>query len=167
MRRFVLLLAAALFCLNSGCTSKPAEQPRKLKAAIVPHDVIAARLAEDMIASLGDERPEKIFLVGPNHAAVGPKIISTHGGAAMLNGLAAANDELIQKEHSIGNVLPFLERHLPGVEVIPVIFHKAASLDAVKKVMGLMFAESGAVVVASIDFSHGLPPLFMKTARFS
>jgi len=153
---FVMALCVCLLCVCLFCACSPVGKPRTVKAVIVPHDVIAFALAEDVIRFLADDKPQKIFLCGPNHTANGPKIASTRDGAK-LHSLIGANDELIKTEHSVGNLLPIIERHLPDTKVVPVIIQKGASFDAAKKVMDVMFSEPETIIVASIDFSHGLP----------
>ena len=155
MKRLILLFFVTFLCLSSLCGCSQIEPPHKVKAVIVPHDVVALKLAEDVISSLVDSNPKTIVLVGPNHTAKGPKITSTHDGSKLSN-LIGANDELIKNEHSIGNLMPLIERHLPNAKVVPVVFQKGASFAAAKKVMDVVFSEPDAIIIASIDFSHGL-----------
>ncbi|HNX14734.1 MAG TPA: AmmeMemoRadiSam system protein B [Oscillospiraceae bacterium] len=155
MKKYGLLFFVIIFCFNLFFAYSTAPEPRKIKALIVPHDVVAIKLAEDGINSIVADNPKTIILVGPNHTANGPKIASTCDGSTLYNQIGV-NDELIKNEHSITNLIPIIEQYLPNSNIIPIIFQKGASYNIAKKVMETAFSEPDVIIVASIDFSHGL-----------
>jgi AmmeMemoRadiSam system protein B len=150
----------------------PAALPPNVRALIVPHHSIALRLAAQAIAGLAQRPPQTVLLLGPNHPAEGPKIAATcaafatyHGvvrpweeplRALERQGLLGIADSLFEREHSIGAVVPLISQYWGKARVAPVIFHKTASFRSAKKIIQTALANPNAVVVASIDFSHGL-----------
>ena len=158
MKKIIILLLI-LLC---GCGVD--EQPRTTKAVIVPHHDIALGMAEEVISPLADINPKTIILVGPNHTANGPKITSTSDGAK-ISRLIGANDVLIENEHSVGNLMPLVKKYFPDANVIPIIFQKGVPFDNAKKVMEAAFFQPDVIVIASIDFSHGLSSQEEKMRR--
>jgi len=154
----------------------PASLPQGVKALIVPHHTVAARLAARLIGGLAEQAPKTIILLGPNHPADGPKIATTYAAFTTYHGtlrpradlvralesrrLAGISDALFEKEHSIGALAPLISRYLPDAGIVPMIFQRGVSLQNARKAIGTVYSidDEDAVIIASIDFSHGLSP---------
>lgn len=146
----------------------------KIVAGVTPHHLVAGKLIADFFSTLAAQNPPTLILVGPNHSNRGGKAITglyawqTPEGLAptdqaivreLVNaGLAVLDEETLAQEHSIGTLVPFAYHYLPESKIVPLVLHHDVSLQEVDNLLqGLQpFLEKGAVLVASVDFSHYL-----------
>ena len=146
-----------------------------VKALVVPHHTVAAKLAAELLKGLAEHPPETVILLGPNHTNAGPKIASTYASFASYNGvvyldetlvqklererLAGISDALFEEEHSIGALIPLIARYLPDAKIVPLIFHKGTPLRQARAAIDAVYdpSENSTVIIASIDFSHTRP----------
>lgn len=158
----------------SQSSKKPDFQGAVLGGA-VPHHLVAGRLIKDFMEVLSKQEPELIILVGPNHYNLGGKIITglyawqtpegpVRADEQLVNmlldeNIAVRDEEVLAKEHSIGNLMPFIRHFSPQARVVPLIFHHDVSLAEVDSLLDLLVSfldERQGVIVASVDFSHYL-----------
>jgi len=151
------------------------EGPGKpVRALVVPHHAAAAALAAEAISRAAADPPASVIVLAPNHYNEGPAAASTkldflsHGTRVsadmaaidrLLNqGLIKLNDELFIREHSVGMLVPLISWYLPEAEIIPVIFHHGYDEYKIIEIIEALKPETdaGAVILASIDFSHHL-----------
>ena len=172
--QFSRVINTAKFAPISDLDAPPADLPDNVRAVIVPHGGEALPMAAAVFAALADKPPSTVILIAPNHEAMGPKIATTYAAFANYDGLvlpeesilralegrglAQAADALFEDEHSVGILMPLLARYLPGVKAVPLIFRKGVSFSAAKQAIdtAVALAGPGSLLVASIDFSHGL-----------
>jgi len=151
-----------------------ASLPANVRAVIVPHGGEALPMAAAVFAALAERPPETVILIAPNHTSLGPKIATTYAAFSNYHGLvlpqeniiqalegrglAGVDDALFEDEHSVGILMPLLARYFPGVKAVPLIFQKGVSFNAAKQAIDTACALAGpnVLLVASIDFSHGL-----------
>jgi len=147
---------------------------RGIKALVTPHHAAAAALAAESISRLAENPPPVVIILGPNHYNTGDGATGTtrdfvyHGKRIAVeteavsrlagSGLIGLNDAPFEREHSVGMLLPIIEWYLPETKIIPIIFHHRYD---VQKILDIIEAleletEAGAVIIASIDFSHYL-----------
>jgi len=154
----------------------PVTLPAGVRAVIVPHHDTALKLAANLLAGLEGQPYETVILLGPNHSANGPRIataraaFSTWDGllppcadiinALSAQGIAGVADKLFEEEHSVGSVVPLITRYLPGARIVPLIIRKGTPFaDALRALETARdFAGPDTLVVASVDFAHGVPP---------
>jgi AmmeMemoRadiSam system protein B len=164
-----------LYQENEGLIHRAAS-PDSIRAMVVPHHSLAAAYTAEAISLLAEngQEPKAIILLGPNHDNQGPIAATTALSwqtpfgliesepqiieKLLDQGLVQQEDALFYKEHSMGTVLPWLAKYLPGVPVVPLIFHFDKAREKVGPIMQALepWLDRGAVVIASIDFSHGL-----------
>lgn len=146
----------------------------RVVSGVVPHHLLAGRLIGDFFAALSQQKPKRIILIGPNHYNRGVPIITgrwswdTPCGRVeadqkavdllMSAGIAVCDDAVLSREHSVGNLMPFVKYYLPEARVVPVVMHRNVGE---KEVQGLLATlkpvlDRRTVVVASVDFSHYL-----------
>jgi len=157
------------------------------RAAVVPHHLVGGHLTAGLFAALARRPPEVVVIVGPDHFGAGPPVgtsraaWSTAGGkveadatlvSALLDrGAAEEAWDALDREHSVGVLIPFVKRYLPEARIVPltvrgdVSFEKAARLG--RLLAELAAARSGPAIrdgapggvflIASVDFSHYLP----------
>jgi len=160
---------------NSGLFSA-ASKPEQIKALVVPHHSLAADYTREAMSLLaeGEKLPTAVILLGPNHKNLGPSSAVTTlswqtpfgrvdcekeiARFLISRGLTEEADELFVQEHSIGAIQPWLARYLPGVPVVPLIFHRSGTQEKIADILVVLqpWLDQGAVLIASIDFSHGL-----------
>lgn len=147
----------------------------RIIAGIVTHHLTAGHLTARLMEMLAQQNPAVIVLVGPNHYNSGAKIITgaydwqTPAGRVETDkevvanlsggGLVAIDDAVLEKEHSIGAVAPFIKYYLPETKLVPLILHPDVSLEEVDAVLQLLesaLAGRDYVVLGSVDFSHYL-----------
>ncbi|MDR2686148.1 MAG: AmmeMemoRadiSam system protein B [Oscillospiraceae bacterium] len=177
------VIRTAQFAPTGDLDAPAADLPANVRAVIVPHGGEALPMAAAVFAALAERPPDTVVFIAPNHTSLGPKIATTraafsnyHGlvlpredivQALEGRGLAGIGDALFEDEHSVGILMPLLARHLPGVRAVPLIFQKGVSFNAAKQAVdtACALAGPGALLVASIDFSHGLSSHTVRTVK--
>jgi len=159
-----------------GSEERPAEGDRLAVAgAVVPHHQLAGSLTGEIFAILREKKPATVILVGPNHLNKGAAVTTSaldwqtpFGTVAaereiiarlQKDDLAVKDDQLCGQENSLGSIMPYIKYYLPKAKVVPLILNGNLTL-AESKALGANLAElggDGAVVIASVDFSHYLP----------
>lgn len=162
----------------------PGEMPkelgdtRSLAGIVVPHAgymYSGPVAAYAYLALAHDGLPETFVIIGPNHTgygmplAVGTEDFETPLGIAridkdlareMVKGMLVEDMEAHRYEHSIEVQLPFLLHLKEEIKFVPISMgmqdYEAAR--TVGAVVAESIEERDAVVVASTDFSHYVPP---------
>jgi hypothetical protein len=118
-----------------------------------------------------------VVLVGPSHrAAFDGVAVHAHGGWETPLGRAAIDEEIAQAlldadrvvfddpgvhrdEHSLEMQMPFLQRLLPGLRIVPVLMGSQSrdDVEALGAALGKALAGRRALLVASSDLSHYQP----------
>lgn len=145
-----------------------------LAGGLVPHHDLAAELLSGFFMQLEAEPPDVIFLVGPNHDAAGAPVVTgrrawqTDFGlveadreavdALVAAGLAAVDEAVLEREHSMGTLMPYIKYHAPGARVVPLVLHRNLTLPELQRLADGLGAQlgPGRILVASVDFSHYL-----------
>lgn len=158
----------------SGAGPVTASAAGRLAGGLVPHHDLAAELLSGFFLLLEEDPPEVIFLVGPNHEAAGPPVITgrrpwqTDFGLVEVDpgavdalvglGLAAVEEDVLAREHAMGTLMPYIKFHAPEARVVPLILHRGLSRADLERLAGALAAElgPGRILVASVDFSHYL-----------
>jgi len=147
-----------------------------IKGGIIPHHLLASDMIADFYNYISDENIKTIIILGPNHNEKGdfvalssefawqtpPGIVEPD--AEIINdlknhNLMQINEEVLENEHSVASHIPFIKQFLPKAKVVPIIL--SAKMNQEKaKILSEKLAEyvksGGAVVIASVDFSHYL-----------
>jgi AmmeMemoRadiSam system protein B len=147
------------------------------RALIVPHAAYdySGPIAAAGYARLagGRDRIRRVVLVGPSHRAFvhglalpDAEYLSTPLGLLPVDPAAVQRLELLRqvqvasrahlREHSIEVQLPFLQRLLPGIRVVPLAVGDATAAE-VAEVLELLWDGPETVVIVSSDLSHYLP----------
>jgi AmmeMemoRadiSam system protein B len=155
----------------------PAADSEKIKGLVISHHTVAAELCAAAIAPLAKQKPPAVILLGPNHYNFGPPAAATlydwqygenkfYTDQAAVKRLAKANLASIDNrpfayEHSTGMLAPLIGEYVPEARIIPVIFHHGYPVEKILAILDCLTPEieAGAVIVASIDFSHYLTML--------
>jgi len=148
--------------------------PDKIRGAVVPHHLLAHALIEEVFDHLRADPAPLVVLIGPNHFNKGGKILTSSwgwqtpfgtvdadkDGVDWLLGLTSVKEdpEVFKEEHSMGNLMPFIKYYLPEARVVPIILHHDVSPQEARQLANRLshLEDSGAVILASVDFSHYL-----------
>lgn len=146
-----------------------------LAGGVTPHHLLAAEMIADFYRTISSSGPERIILLGPNHAEAGPgKIISSFSGwetafgkvlpdiSAIKNleneGFLKTETLVLANDISLTSQLPFLASFFPQAKVIPLLLSGRLSLEESEIFAGRLFSfvDDKTLVIASVDFSHYL-----------
>lgn len=164
---------------GEGSGERPAKgagkaDPPPLRGGLVPHHLVAGALISDFFLDLARTPPPTIILVGPNHDNRGARLATSLRGWAtpfgsvapdrrvldplVRDGVLVADDAALAPEHSLGGLMPYIRYHLPEARVVPIALHGDVSLEEAERLAAALAPalERGAVLVASVDFSHYL-----------
>lgn len=150
-----------------------------IASGVVPHHLLAKEIIENFFKYISSkEKPQNIVLLGPDHFnatnLTGKTFISIDPDTKEFHSLAVNNHLLrklnnhnlafdsfaISRDHGITELLPFIKRYLSQSSILPIIISSKASKEDVEKLIKTIniYAGSQTIIVASVDFSHYLPP---------
>ncbi len=169
---------------NSVIAAKKAEKvienklgSSKAAGGIVPHHLLASDMIACFFEALAKSSPKTVVVIAPNHNRAGLTQIhvckqswSTAYGTLdadttltdrLINELGARQStELMESDHSISALVPYIKYYLPDVKIVPILLHGDYSSDASVKLGELLADEMSKTpditIVASVDFSHYL-----------
>lgn len=134
---------------------------KNARGGIVPHHLPASPMIANFFSLIDPRSVENIVLVSPNHDEEGGcKVITTESAKdEFFSNLifVCGNNSVIESEHGITTILPYIEYYLEDIHVTPVLFSNYASLDEVTALVSqLQNNTENTVFVGSVDFSHSL-----------
>ena len=162
---------------DQGGPEKAAEASQAIAGGIVPHHLLAGKMIAAFFQALAEDAPETVVVIAPNHRRTGLNGLHTstadwgtafgtlEADPALTDRLitelnAAQNTALMEEEHSISALVPYIKYYLPEAKIVPVLLHGNYSPEASGKLGKLladaMTDDSRAVMIASVDFSHYL-----------
>jgi len=145
---------------------------------IVPHHLLACDLIASFFKTVSGENYDYVVVIAPNHKREGSRLIntafenwSTHFGVLesdgelikSITGLKAADSKarLLEEEHSVSSIVPYIKYYLPNVKIVPILLHgnygMKNSIELGHKIYNNI-SQKKALVIASVDFSHYIPP---------
>ncbi len=144
---------------------------------VVPHHLLAANMIAEFFQTISKDPPETIVVVAPNHRRIGMTGLHTSSldwrtsfgileadrelVSSLIDDLGAAeNDSLMELEHSISGLVPYIRYYLPDTKIVPILLHgnysEADSKKLGEHLAGTVQDNPEIMVIASIDFSHYL-----------
>lgn len=152
----------------------PPVRDAALIGGLVPHHNLAGEMFSRLFIQLEAHPPRTVIVVGPNHANRGQRAITGRRGwttafgvvpadQALVShlaeaGLATIDDDALANEHAIGALMPYLQYHAPGAQVVPIILHRGVTLPEMERLAAFLapLLSEDTLLVASVDFSHYL-----------
>ncbi len=162
---------------TSEAASEHSSPAGQIVGGVVPHHLVAADMIADFFRALGKKPPDTLVVIGPNHRRIGLSGLHTSTldwltpfgiletdkelTTALIDELKASqNDALMEMEHSISSLVPYINYYMPQTKILPILLHGNYSLEDSAKLGDFlaraMKADEGIAVIASIDFSHYL-----------
>ena len=153
---------------------------KTLSAGVVPHHLLAGELIASFFKTAGEtgERYDTVILLGPNHKGEGADVSTTGCSWKTEFGTvecdedavseimtcktlgARINDDILQNDHAVSSLVPYIKYYLPDVKVVAVLLTRRVTLEQSKDIsllLGSIAKNKKCLVVGSVDFSHGLP----------
>ncbi len=145
---------------------------------VTPHHLLADHMIAHFFKEIAANNPNVIVLIGPNHGRIGRDKIHTgswnwqtpfgilEAEKDMVKQIAektsAGEDmNLLEDEHSIAALIPYVKYYLPEVQIVPLVLHGNLGIENSKKLANIILACIGdkeCIVIGSVDFSHYLTP---------
>ena len=151
--------------------TKTQNQSHHIYAALVPHHLLAGNLISEIFSKLQSQDINTIIIVGPNHYEAGNNNLQANntswdtpfgkvGGISLLPSLSKTKPEHMTNEHSISGLIPYVAHYLPKAKVFSIII-KHGTTDEELEILSDQISDiwnNQTVLIASVDFSHYLPP---------
>lgn len=162
---------------KEGAADNGKESGSRIAGGVTPHHLLAADMIAAFFRDLSAEPPDTIVVIGPNHKRIGFGGLHTsssdwgtpfgrlEANRELVKRLSdefniASNDQLMQEEHSISSLIPYIGYYMPDVRVVPLLLHgnyPAADALRLGRYLGGLAKDSGDIaIIASVDFSHYL-----------
>lgn len=161
---------------DACCTDKQ----KRIFGGIVPHHMPSQAFIAEMFSLLEsrEHKPRTIVILSPNHTESGEPFIQTGALAWRApDGIVTADtakaeelmavfpssrqDETLKREHGVYTIIPFVQHFLPEANIVPITLRFEVPEVEQKKLVNVLSnwlkQNDDTVVIASIDFSHGLP----------
>jgi len=152
-----------------------------IASGVVPHHLLAEKIIQNFFEYVfSKENPESIILLSPDHFNSGSLCKKTSfitlefrtkdfktlkvDSFLLKNLIEKAdfcfNNSFVGLEHGITNLLPYIKNYSPNTKILPILIPSNISE---KQIISLTEAinsigSSKTIIIASVDFSHYLPP---------
>lgn len=150
-----------------------------IRGGIVPHHLLAGEMIASFFKTLSVEQPEIVVVIAPNHNGKGVKEVHTGSwswqtpfgtldayeiivDSLVESRIAATNFNLLEEDHSISALVPYIKYYMPCSKIVPILLHGSFGLKDAQK-LGQNLQEKlekenkNGLIIASVDFSHYLP----------
>lgn len=151
-----------------------------ISAGVVPHHLLAEKIIEDFFSYISSkDKPETIILLGPDHfnagSVVGNSFITVRPDIqgfynlkideSLIKNLSSKHELIfsnssISFDHGIINLIPFVKKYFPDSKIVPFIIPFNISREETERFAISLNSLTSlkTIVIASVDFSHYLPP---------
>jgi len=163
---------------EAATAATPVEPMPDARGLLLPHDWVGGAFITTALRDLAASRKvTRVILVGPNHTNAGGAAVLTsdlpwetpfgraeadQGAVTALaaSGLVRLEPDVLTYEHSVAGIVSAVRRYLPEAKVIPLVLRGGLTASEVSRLADALapLMDGGTVVVAAVDFSHGLPP---------
>jgi len=162
---------------EAAAAGTPVEPMPDARGLLLPHDWVGGAFITTPLRDLAASRKvTRVILVGPNHTNTGGGAVLTsdlpwetpfgqaeadRGAVTALaaSGLVRLEPEVLTYEHSVAGIVPAVRRYLPEAKVVPLVLRGGLSAGDIARLADALapLVDEGTVIVAAVDFSHGLP----------
>jgi AmmeMemoRadiSam system protein B len=161
---------------NGVNSSSPAKG--SVIGGIVPHHLLAGDMIAGFFKKVSASQPDTIVILAPNHNRSGGSVVGTGlwswqtafgevkadtdlASYLVRNLGAGTNFDLLEEDHSVSALIPYIRYYMPEAKVVPVLLYGNYGMDNSIK-LGKSLSEQikgkNSLVLASVDFSHYLTP---------
>jgi AmmeMemoRadiSam system protein B len=149
---------------------------KHILGGVTPHHLLAGKLIASFFRAVSKSKPDFVVIIAPNHKGVGTKNIQTGGwdwdtpfgilkgdlemaGFLIATKKAEMDEKVLQQDHSIAGLIPYVKYYMPDAKVLPILVRGAMGIDSAAELgasIPKLFAGKKYVIIASVDFSHYL-----------
>lgn len=159
------------------------KKSERVPVLIVPHHLLAreeiSRAFQYVSGIVGGDVIRRVILLSPNHFNIGNDWVvgsdrswKTSFGSleadvraiATLRDIALVDRSILDREHGVFNILPFIKEYFPQAKIVPLALRDGFP-DERSDELGmqlLSIADSQTLLIASADFSHYLDENFSR-----
>jgi AmmeMemoRadiSam system protein B len=142
---------------------------------IVSHHLLANIDIANFFYEFSDQEVDRVIIIGPNHfyPTTFPSLSTTYDydtpfGEVRLDNefieglrsekLVQIDEGIVDTEHAISSLVPYVAYYLPDAEVVPIILTRNTPDELLKGLSDYFkkYSTKNTIVVASVDFSHHL-----------
>jgi AmmeMemoRadiSam system protein B len=152
-------------------------------SGVVPHHLLAKEIIEDFFSYISSRgKPETIVILSPDHFQNGIlmesnsfitiavdsnekefchlKINTLLWGKLVKENKITSNSSAIIAEHGITTLLPYIKKYFPETNILPILIPAEITKEQVEQLVKTIDKNTllDTFIVASVDFSHYLPP---------
>jgi len=162
---------------EAATAATPVQLMPGARGLLLPHDWVGGAFITTSLRDLAASRKvTRVILIGPNHTNAGGGAVLTsdlpwetpfgraeadQGAVTALaaSGLVRLEPDVLTYEHSVAGIVPAVRRYLPEAKVIPLVLRGGLTASEVSRLADALapLMDDGTVLVAAVDFSHGLP----------
>jgi AmmeMemoRadiSam system protein B len=167
MIRKVFAIAIILLCCLAAVVyirkSHNAVTPTHISGIILPHHLLAASIIQQSIDRLQHQiAPTHVVILATNHFLPQgfPYITDSSSSAKLASFPVEINDALVNQDHSVQSLIPFISRAFPTSTVVPILVsahHEPLEYYQVNgRLLSTLFDPTNTLFVASVDFAHNV-----------
>ncbi|HZK12472.1 MAG TPA: AmmeMemoRadiSam system protein B [Atribacterota bacterium] len=152
-------------------------------SGIVPHHLLAKEIIEDFFSYISSQgKPKTIVILSPDHFQSGILMESNSfitiavdsnekafshlktdtllWGKLVKENKMTSNSSAIIAEHGITALLPYIKKYFPETNILPILIPAEITKEQVEQLVKTIDKNTllDTIIVASVDFSHYLPP---------
>lgn len=146
-----------------------------IKAIVVPHHLVGADIITELMKMASGRLIDTVVVIGPNHNNIGREAIATAPvnwqtpEGNLLSDVEIVklfltfnqlqpNQAALEKEHSVGAIMPFIKHYWPQAHVLPIVLSSYAGKVEAERLSDWLESHLGknSLVIFSFDFSHYL-----------
>jgi len=152
-------------------------------SGVVPHHLLAGEIIEDFFNYISfQEKPKTIVILSPDHfqsrilmesnafITIGLegddeefnkiKVDTLLSGKLFKENKMALNNSAVIVEHGVTTLLPYIRKYFPETNILPILIPTDITKEQVEQLVRTINENTllDIIVVASVDFSHYLPP---------
>ncbi|MEA2022267.1 MAG: AmmeMemoRadiSam system protein B, partial [Candidatus Caldatribacteriota bacterium] len=166
-----------VFASNSG-------NKQDIVSGVVPHHLLAKDIMEDFFNYISSqENPETIILLSPDHFQSGIlmesnsfititvdsnnkefnnlKVDTLLWGKLFKENKMIPNNSAVIAEHGVTTLLLYIKKYFPKTNILPILIPADITKKQVEQLVKTIDedASPSSMIIASVDFSHYLPPM--------
>jgi hypothetical protein len=158
-----------------GAAAYPIEG--RILGAAIPHFFPVMGFAANLLETASRHEYETVIVVGPNHSGMGLPIIITDydwdtpfgmlhtdrdsvqfiAEAMSLAGFINIDLNILEADHSIAVILPFVKYYMPDAEIVTIMLSRGCNMTELSMLAEIIYeisTQKSILLLASVDFSH-------------
>lgn len=153
-----LFFISLIFLKIKNQTTQPIIKQSNIKAAIIPHHLLANSFVKDLGEKVKNNKNIKqVFIIGPNHYELGKGTILTDNNQFKNKKIIEDKNTLLN-DHSCWAPKSILQEYLPQAKITCILISNQAQINDLDQIASEIshLNNEEILVIASIDFSHYL-----------